>query len=671
MPFLNRLRKFARRLPSTSVQWDSVFFSRADKNKRVFILCVLMALFALLLWFKGARLQLFPDDQVIRTKKNLFEKVVTIKPRRGIIYDRYGRELALSVSSHSLFADPSLIKNSFETADKLSRLMKIPRSRILKKIRNKKRRFVWIKRHVSDKEKERVLSWDIHGLGFIEEPKRVYPNETLMSQVLGFTGADGRGLEGLELFYDELLSGTEQKIVTPRDARGRPLFIDGGVFINKSRGSDIYLTIDSDLQFVLERELDTAIKSFKARSAMGLILNAQTSEILALAHSPNFNPNKPFRYSSEVYRNRIAADSFEPGSTFKTFIAAVALKENILPHTMFDGGDGQLKIGKHTIREAEADHKYKKISVSKMLAVSSNVGAAVLALKLTDQVLYPSLTEMGFGEKLEVDFPLEGKGALQELPWRDILTANVGFGQGVSATPLQMSAVYTAIANGGLLKKPYILHSTIHLGGQKKKAKESSVIRKIFTKEQSELLTFMLTQAVSQEGTGFRARIEGFLTAGKTGTAQKTDPKKRGYAQGKYISSFIGFVPADHPHFVIYIAVDEPTTKFYGSTVAAPVFSAVGSYAVRRAGIPPSFVEEPNILTSAETPVKPVINEKVSKEKTPNFVGLSLREAFQTANKFNVKLKVKGSGLVRSSIPFSGESLPQDRVVTVILNDLQ
>ena len=488
---------------------------------------------------------------------------------------------------------------------------------------------------------------------------------------MGFTGANGRGLEGLELFYDELLSGTEQKIVTPRDARGRPLFIDGGVFINKSKGSDIYLTIDSDLQFVLERELNTTIKSFKARSAMGLILNAQTSEILALAHSPNFNPNNPFRYSSELYRNRIVADSVEPGSTFKTFIAATALKENIPPHTMFDGGGGKLKIGKHVIREAEADHGYKKISISKMLAVSSNVGAAVLALKLTDQVLYSSLKDMGFGEKMGVDFPLEGKGVLQSLPWRDILTANVGFGQGVSATPLQMATVYTAIANGGVLKKPYILHSTIHLGGQKKSAIDSSIIRKIFTKEQSEVLTFMLTQAVSQEGTGFRARIEGFLTAGKTGTAQKPDLKKRGYAKGKYISSFIGFVPADHPRFVIYIAVDEPTTKFYGSTVAAPVFSSVGSYAVRRAGLSPSFVEEPNILVSAETPVKPIVTEKVSKEKTPNFVGLSLREAFQKAKEFNLKLKVKGSGLVRASIPFSGESLPRDRIITVILNDSQ
>jgi len=670
LPFLSKFRKFTKRLSNTSVQWSSVFFSRADKNKRVAVLCVLMVLFALLLWFKGARLQLFPDGKIIKTKKNLFEKVVTIKPRRGIIYDRYGRELALSVSSHSLFADPSLIKNAFKTADRLSRLIKIPRSQILKRIKNRRKRFVWIKRHVSDEEREKIMSWDVYGLGFIEEPKRVYPNETLMSQVLGFTGADGRGLEGLELFYDELLSGTEQKIVTPRDARGRPLFIDGGVFINKARGSDIYLTIDSDLQFVLERELDTAMNSFKARSAMGVVLNAQTSEILALAHSPNFNPGNPFHYSSELYRNRIVADSFEPGSTFKAFIVATALKEDILPHTIFDGGDGKLQIGKHTIREAEADRKYKKISISKMLTVSSNVGAAVLALKLSDQVLYTSLKEMGFGEKLEVDFPLEGKGVLQEPPWRDILTANVGFGQGVSATPLQMATVYTAIANGGLLKKPYILHSTIHLGGQKKRAKESIVVKRIFTKEQSELLTFMLTQAVSREGTGFRARIEGFLTAGKTGTAQKTDPKKRGYAKGKYISSFIGFVPADHPRFVIYIAVDEPTTKFYGSTVAAPVFSAVGAYAVRRAGIPPSFLEEPNILASAETPMRAVINEKISKEKTPNFVGLSLREAFQKANEFNVKLKVKGSGLVRSSIPFSGESLPQDRIVTIILNDL-
>ena len=503
-------------------------------------------------------------------------------------------------------------------------------------------------------------------MGFIEEPKRRYPNGKLLSQVLGFTGSEGHGLEGLELIYNDILSGQEQKIITPRDARGRPLFVGVGLSLNRSRGSDIYLTIDSDLQFVLERELSSSLKKFSARFAMGLILDAQTSEILAMAQSPNFDPNNPFKYDSQLYRNRISADVFEPGSTFKTLIAAVALKEGIPPHTQYDGGGGQLKIGKHIIREAESDHQYNLLSIPEIVSLSSNVGSAVMALNLTDNVLYSSLKEFGFGEKLFVDFPLEGKGFLPSPPWQDIGTATIGFGQGVSATPLQMAVAYTAIANGGFIKKPSILSSTVNLSGQETRAEAPSVVRRVLSQEQTSALALMLTQATSQKGTGNLARIQGFLTAGKTGTAQKPDLKKGGYLKGKYISSFIGFVPANRPKFVIYIALDSPQKLFYGSVVAAPVFSTVGSYAVRRAGLSPSFIEEPHVLKEKKKVLtKTFVPRKT--EKTPSFKGLSLRKALQKAKSLNIKLRVKGSGWVQSSSPLTGETLPKNRIVSVTL----
>ncbi len=645
-------------------------FSKVKLNRRVLWIYGLSGIIVCVFLIQGFRLQIWPSERLVQTKKNLFEKVVTIKPRRGVIYDRYGRELALSVSSYSLFADPSLLKNPRRVAQKLTRLLGVSQKNIFNKIKNKKRRFVWLKRHIAEKHREKIKSWDIYGLGFIEEPKRVYPNGKLMSQVLGFTGIDGRGLEGLELVFDEYLRGMTQKIITPRDARGRSLFIDGGLFINKSRGSDIYLTIDSDLQFVMERELESAVKKFQARSAVGLILSVDDSEILALAHYPNFDPNWPFKYSSELYRNRIVADAFEPGSTFKTFSVATALKEKLAPHTLFDGRKGKLVIGKHIIHEAEEDHKYEKLTISDILSVSSNVGSALLALKLTDRVLYSSLKGFGFGQKMGVSFPLEGRGVLQPLPWRDILTGNVGFGQGISTTPLQLAVGYMAIANGGLLRKPKILRSIVNVSGQKKSYSFSSNERRILSEENSKILTFMLTQATSQKGTGFRARIEGFLTAGKTGTAQKPDLKKGGYIPGKYISSFAGFVPSDHPRFVIYVAVDEPTKKFYGSTVAAPIFSQVGSYAVRRASLAPSIVEEPHVIERPQLFVSKNSSKSViSKEKTPNFVGLSLRESLQKAKNEDLKLRIKGFGLVLQSIPFSGSPLPKDRTITLIFGN--
>ena len=644
------------------------FFRSVNKNRRIQFLCLALSAFSILIFIKGALLQIFPSTVLIKTKKKLFEKVVSIKARRGAVYDRYGRELALSVSSHSLFADPSLIKNTANVSSKLSKLLKIPRKKLLNKIKNKKKRFVWIKRHISDQEKNKILSWNIYGLGLIEEPKRVYPNGPLMSQVLGFTGSNGQGLEGIELMYDELLRGVDQKVLTPKDARGRPLFIDGGLFIEKSRGSDIYLTIDSDLQFVLERELAATVKKFEAKSAMGLVLSAQNSEILAIAHFPNFNPNTPFKYKTRLYRNRIASDILEPGSTFKTFIAAAALKENIPPHTQFESSKGSLKIGKHVIREAEPRHQYGKLSISEILSVSSNIGAARLALRLTDHVLYSVLREFGFGEKTGVDFPLEGKGILKSPPWRNILTGTIGFGQGVSATALQITAAYAAIANQGVLNRPYILHSTVDLSGRKTLSHKPKILGRPLTKDQAQALTFMLTQAVSREGTGFKAQVEGFLTAGKTGTSQKPDLKKGGYIKGKYISSFAGFVPADRPQFVIYVAVDEPQKKFYGSTVAAPVFSAVGSYAVRRAGLLPSFVKEPHVLVKEDVKLKKPFDQKLSDELTPDFRGLSLRQAFQKAKNMNLKLKIQGSGLVQKTIPSSGKLLPQNRTVKLMLD---
>ena len=641
-------------------------FSKIKTNSRILFVYWLSIAVIVIFLIQGFRLQIWPSQQLVQTKKNLFEKVVTIKPRRGTIYDRYGRELALSISSYSLFADPSLLKNPLRLSKKLSPILGSSYKRIFKKIKNKKRRFVWIKRHISEENRKKIKSWDIYGLGFIEEPKRVYPNGKLMSQVLGFTGRGGRGLEGLELALNEQLQGTTQKIITPRDARGRLLFIDGGLFMNKSRGSDIYLTIDSDLQFVMERELESAVKKFQARSAMGVIMSAQNSEILALAHYPNFNPNNPFKYSSELYRNRVVADNFEPGSTFKTFIVASALEDKLPPHTIFDGKKGQLAIGKHIIHEAEEDHQYEKLTISDILSVSSNVGSALLALKLTDKTIHSYLEKFGFGQKLSTLFPLEGKGILQPLPWRDILTGTVGFGQGISSTALQLATGYTSIANGGLFRKPKIIQSVVNMNGQKQAYPFSSDERRVFNEDNTKTLTFMLTQATSTKGTGFRARIEGFLTAGKTGTAQKPDLKKGGYLKEKYISSFAGFVPADRPRFVIYVVVDEPVKKFYGSTVAAPIFAQVGSYAVRRASLSPSVVRAPHMIPKFSVSKLPD-KIKISENQTPSFIGLSLRESVKKAKDRKLKLKVRGSGLVLKSIPQTGSALPKNRTVTLIL----
>ena len=546
-------------------------------QSRIIFVCVVLSFFYCVFAIRGFVLQFFPDERLISVKKKNFEKVIQLKPRRGIIYDRHGRELAISIASHSLFADPFLIKKPQTAADKLSRLLKTPADVLYKKIKNKNRRFVWIKRHITDKEWQIIKSWKIQGLAVLEEPKRVYPNGSLLAQVMGFVGRDGHGLEGIELSYDSVLSGEEKKVLVYKDARGRPLFSDISINTNlvnlRANGADIYLTIDSDLQFFFEKELQKTVELYSARSAVGIIMNPNTGEILSMAHYPSFNLNQPFGADPKLFRNRAVTDAFEPGSTLKSFVVSSALKKNIPPTQIYKGSEEGFLVENHVIREAEAEKYFQNLNLREILSFSSNVGSAQVALNVGSRHLYKTLKDFGFGSKLGIALSGENPGILKKLPWRDLQLATIGFGHSLSATPLQMAAAYSAIANGGLLMKPYFV-SAVHdkstdiSGGpadpvsgfkpssslEKVCRKENKntcfkpkVIRRALNPEQAKAMTVMLISAVSQGATGWRARVKGFLSAGKTGTAQIVDSKKGGYLPEHYISSFVGFIPAQDP----------------------------------------------------------------------------------------------------------------------------
>ena len=431
---------------------------------RIKLICYFLCFCYMALLVRGAWLQFFPDARLISVKKKNFEKVIKLKPRRGTIYDRHGRELAISIASHSLFADPHLIQHPRKVAQKLSRLLKIPSQSVYQKIRRKSRRFVWLKRHLTDKEWETIRSWKIHGLAFLEEPKRVYPNGTLLAQTLGFVGRDGHGLEGLELSYDHLLKGEEKKVLVQKDAMGRPLFSDThtDLLTLRANGADIYLTIDSDLQFFFEKELKKVVKQYQAKSALGVVMNPHTGEVLAMAHFPVFDLNKPFRSSPRLFRNRAVTDVFEPGSTFKPFVIATALKKNIPPTQRYSHHQGKLVIEGHTINEAESHRTFKDLSLTEILTYSSNIGAAQAALDIGSYFLYQSLKDFGFGTRLGLAFPGEGTGIFHAPPWTQLQLATIGFGHGIATTPLQMATAYSAIANGGFLHKPYLTQSVYY-----------------------------------------------------------------------------------------------------------------------------------------------------------------------------------------------------------------
>jgi cell division protein FtsI (penicillin-binding protein 3) len=583
------------------------------RSRIVVLLAFLACLWSVLIG-RAAYLQLIPDARLQGLQKRQFETVVTLNARRGDVLDRNGHELAVSMTTYSVFADPKLIDDIGKIRRILWRSLAMNPKQLDAVLKTKKKRFVWVQRHIDRNVKE-LIEHDmkeakLRGIGFVEESKRVYPNEKLLAQTLGFVGENEGGLEGLELKYNNDLQAGKKKVSLKKDARGRPLLIGGQMFEQAPDGADIQLTIDRELQFVLEQELAATVTKHEADSAVGVILDAQTSEILAMGSSPTFDPNRAFDFGFDRKRNRTVTDSFEPGSTMKSFIIAGALQRKVIePNSIFDCNGGELKIGKRTIHEATAKEKFHNLTATQILAYSSNVGAAKIAFKLGEDRVNDILHDFGFGERTGVDLPGEARGIVQAKPWSDILLANIGFGHGVATTPLQIANAYAAIANGGTLHKPYIVKSIRDSESREVAETKTSVIRQVMSPDAAAKMRLMLANVTTGDGTGVAARVPGFPVAGKTGTAQKVNPNGRGYIKGGYIASFAGFLPANDPKFVIYIAVDHPRKDYYGASVAAPVFARIATFAVRRAGISPVLISQSDLTQPTElahTEVDPV-----------------------------------------------------------------
>ncbi len=643
-------------------------FKEKQLNTRISIVIFAFSLLWGGIFIRSAYLQLIPNSKLSRLQNRLFERTVTVKPRRGVIYDRYGKELAISIPSLSLFADPQNIKAPYYAAKKLSGFLDLPHRGVLQKLLNKKRRFVWVKRHLSQPEIKEIKSWRLEGIHFIRESKRFYTNGRSLSQTLGFTGIDGQGLEGIERQYDEVLKGSAQKILIQRDAKGRPLFTNFSPVISKVSGFDVYLTIDSDLQFYLEKGLEQAVQSSQAQSAMAVILSAQNSEALAIANIPNYNPNAPHESLPSARRNRAVTDIFEPGSTLKTFTLISALKKGISPTQLYPSHGGRLRIGQSIIREADPKKKFKAfLNMSEILALSSNVGSASIALEAGPKHLRKTLSSFGFGAKTGVDFPGEAVGLLRQLPWRPVETATISFGHGVAGTALQVANAYAAVANGGLLKRPFLVRQIRNPYTGEEKRFKGQTLRIILTPEEARVLSLMLISVTEGAGTGFKAAVPGYFVAGKTGTAQKVDLEKKGYKKGEYISSFAGFIPAHDPKFVIYLMIDGAKDNFYASSLVAPLFSQVASFLVRGAGLSPTVLAEDSIFLSPQNEKKTAIRQMAS-VNTPDLKGLTLREALNKIQGTDLKFKIRGSGRLTQSIPSAGNPLPKDKTITLIFN---
>ncbi|MCK5913017.1 MAG: transpeptidase family protein [Desulfuromusa sp.] len=587
------------------------------------------------------------------------QHIVKLAPQRGSIFDRNGDPLAVSLAAQSLYADPIQVKNPQQVANQLAKLLKRPKKELAKLLSSKKR-FVWLHRKLDPEVAKQVRSLRISGLQFVTERKRYYPQASTAAHVIGFTGLDPKGLEGIELEYDRQLQGEAGRLVSSHDARGRGLASEDQLVQGGVAGHNLYLTLDRSLQYVAEKELARVVRETNAVGGTIVMMEPASGRILALASQPDYNPNMAGRYHAAKRRNRAVSDMYEPGSTFKPFLMAGVLEEGLVrPGQKIYCENGRYSVGGKTIR----DHKkFKQLTLKEVLKFSSNIGFAKLGKALERERYYSYIRDFGFGEETGLDLPGEVKGMLRSPSgWFEIDLAAISFGQGLSVTPIQMTSAMAVIANGGLLMEPYLVERMTAADGRQLQKRLPQVRRRVVSEKTARQVRDMMIAVTEPGGTGTRAALSGFRVAGKTGTAQKVDMVTGGYSPDKRVSSFIGFVPAENPALVLSVTVDEPEGQTYGGLVAAPVFARIASQTLGHLNILPKGTVA--ALTKDQLAVEPLpdiaallpdvaVSDGL---RMPNFSGMSYRQVLQTMEKKSLNLKLSGSGQVVKQYPAPGK----------------
>jgi cell division protein FtsI (penicillin-binding protein 3) len=550
---------------------------------RVIIVGVAFTLFFIIIGAKAMYLQIYCRSWLSEKAANQYEVSLKSSGKRGTIYDRNLREMAVSIDVTSIAAHPPKIKNPKAAAKSLAKALKINRNVLAKRLTSEKK-FVWIKRKVTPKEADAVRNLNIDGLDFLREHKRFYPNKTLASQLIGFTDIDDRGLEGIEFYYNDDLKGAVSRYTVLRDAHGRG-FEAENITGSDSSGKNLVLTIDSNIQYIAEKTLAETVTKFSAKSGMAVVMATGTGAVLALAHFPFLNPNALNEFSREVWRNRIITDPFEPGSTMKIFSAAAAIESgSSTPSSIFYCENGAYQVGRHVVHDT---HEYGWLSLQQIIKYSSNIGAIKFSTKTGSESLFRTLRNFGFGTKTGIDCPGETTGSLASFKkWTKIDAGTISFGQGVSVSALQLVAGTAAIANKGIFMKPYVVQAITDQNGRLIKSFGPSKKQRAISEKTAKTLTRIMQTVTTKGGTGVNAALEGYSVCGKTGTAQKIG-KNGTYVKGKYISSFVGFVPSEHPKVAILVVIDEPERQHYGGVVAAPGFRNIAQKTLAYMNISP------------------------------------------------------------------------------------
>lgn len=634
-----------------------------DINRRIefiyFVFITVLSIFVVRLFFMQVIQYSFFKKHAEKQQSETIKQQIG----RGTIYTSDNKKAAVSIKTFAVSANPSQIKNKAAVADYLSKQLGISRYELMSKLVLKKK-FVYLARKVDSEKAAGIIDRDIPGISMEAEEKRYYPLHETGAHLVGFTGLDNTGLEGIEESFEKYLRGKMGSVLIRKDAKGRPILTDTVSVKKAEAGADLYLTIDSNTQYYAQQELKTAVEKYKGKTGMLVSMNPNTGAIYAMANYPSFDPNDFDKYPAETRKNRVVTDVFEPGSTFKIFTMSAILKDR---PAVYDEkvhcGDGKMVFFDRTVHDHE---KHGWLTIPEVIKYSSNIGMVELALRLKPEKLYDEYTKYGFGKPAGTDLPGEVSGILRPYAqWDNSTLTSIPYGQEVAVTAMQLIKAYAALANGGYLVNPYVVEK-IKKNGNTIYENKSANGAKVVDNATRLKLVDMLKMVMEKDGTGKKGVITGYNVAGKTGTAQKHNPKGKGYASGKYVCSFIGFFPADKPEVVTLVIVDEPAEIWaYGGDVAAPAFKNLSNTMISSMHILPDGTQE-NIQTADKA--KPV---KMAVSKLPDFCLKQYSEARKFLTENDIKYEHIGFGkIVIKQNPEPKKTVQPSEVVSVYLGDM-
>ncbi len=614
-------------------------------KKRITVLFFILLLIVIFFTGRLVWIQVINNEEYRSEALEQRLRHIKVEPKRGIIYDRNGKELAVSASSDTVVGIPMEIKNPELVAEKLAPILDMESKTIYERI-TRNASAVYIKRKVSEETAKKLRNLSIKGITFTEESKRYYPRGRLASHILGFAGIDSQGLEGIESSYDKHLRGTPGKIAVERDAAGRKIPEGVRNYIEPQNGDNIYLTIDEVIQYIAERELDRAMQEFNISGGTIIVMNPQNGGILAMANSPDYNPNRFAKFPQKYWRNRAISDSFEPGSTFKIVTIASALEEGIVNENDTFVDPGYIIVSGERIKCWKAGGHGSQ-TFAEVVENSCNPGFVQVGMRLGKEDFYNYINAFGFGQETNIKLPGEAKGLVYDYDEiGPVELATISFGHGITVTPIQLVTAVSAVANDGMLLKPRLVKEIRNREGELVQKNEPISLRKVITTKTARKTCELLENVVAS-GTGKTAQIEGYRVGGKTGTAKH-------YGKQIYDSSFIGIVPIDNPQLVILVVLYDVTGQpYYGSQTAAPIFRNVALDTLRYLDIPPQTIPDEK-------------EKKISRVVVPDVENLHLGKAEEKIKNRKLNFKVVGAGTqVIKQVPLAGASVKENSTIVI------